>query len=62
MKSRSIAVYLTAINTLAGFALSVAAAEDMQLTGLYDPGRAGESFAGLAVSDEAEKLSARPEE
>jgi 4-hydroxy-tetrahydrodipicolinate reductase len=40
-------------------AAGVAAAEDMQLTGLYDPGRAGESFAGLAVSDEADKLSAR---
>jgi len=37
----------------------VAAADDMRLSGLYDPAHAGKSFANLSVSGEPEKLSAQ---
>jgi len=37
----------------------VAAAEDMQLTGLYAPGHEGKSFANINVSGESDKLTAQ---
>ena len=37
----------------------VAAAQDMQLSGLYAPGHEGELFAKLSVSNDPEKLSAQ---
>jgi len=37
----------------------VAAAEDMQLTGLYAPGHEGKSLDGLSVTNDPGKLSAQ---